>query len=117
MTSSDSKQERILALAKDFARESGVDESMGDCWLEAVENFAVEIGDAVAAKVMEIKSADRPEVSNESICPQCGKEGRYQGMRERELISRRGPVTITEPEYYCPCCRKVFFPDDPSKRR
>lgn len=117
MTISESSQERILALARDFARESGFNDSMGDCWLDAVENYAVEIGDAVAKKLIEIKSADRPEVNNASICPQCGKEGRYQGMRERELISRRGPVMITEPKYYCPCCRKDFFPDDASERR
>ena len=50
-------------------------------------------------------------------CPKCGKLGRYQGLRERELIGRRGPVPISEPEYFCPCCRKAFFPEYASDRR
>lgn len=118
MTSSEQMMERIISLAEELAKESGeVDESMGVCWLDAVENYAIEIGDAVAAKLIEKKSADRPVVEDEPACPQCGKQGRYQGLRAREMLSRRGPVTITEPAYYCPCCRKAFFPDDPPEWR
>ena len=106
-----------MALAEELAKESGqVDESMGVCWLDAVENYAIAIGDAVATKLIEKKSANRPPVEDESICPQCGNHGRYRGTRERELIGRRGPVTVTEPEYDCPCCRKAFFPDDQPER-
>jgi len=105
-------KERIEAYVRELAAEFGeVDDSDADSWLDAIENQAVEIGDAVAAELMKKQSAERP-ADDEAACPQCGKTGRYRGLRQRELISRRGPTTIAEPEYYCPCCRKAFFPSD-----
>jgi len=117
MVSSTQMKERFMALAIELVEESGeVDESMGDCWLDAIENMAIEIGDAVAVELIKQKAAHPPVQNDESVCPQCNQEGRYKGRRERELITRRGPTTITEPEYYCPCCRKAFFPADQTDR-
>ena len=111
-------EERIAAFTRALAEEFGeIDEENALSWLDAIETRAVEIGDAVTTELLKKKSADRPAEQDESICPKCGKQGRYQGQRERELIGRRRPVTIAEPEYYCPCCRKSFFPDDGSDRR
>jgi hypothetical protein len=111
-------QGRIAELARSLCVEFGeVDESEGDCWLDAVENRAAAIGDALTAAVIAQQAAKRPLPEQESTCPECGQTGRYRGDRERELLSRRGPVTLTEPEYFCPCCRKAFFPDDQSDRR
>ena len=118
MATTQQMQEQIEAFARDLSEEFGeVDDSNALSWLDAIETRAVEICDAVAAELVKQKSADRPAAEGESICPQCGKLGRYRGQRERPLITRRGPTTITEPEYFCPCCRKAFFPDDPSDRR
>ena len=110
-------RERIKSIARQLAEELGdVDESTGVCWLDAVENRAVEIGDALTAELTRQSSTWRvaPE---QACCPTCEKPGRYKRSRQRELIGRRGPVTISEPEYYCPCCRKAFFPDDACDRR
>ena len=110
-------QERIVAMARELADEWGdVDESDALSWLDAIESRAVEIGDAVHAELVKQKGASRT-AEDESTCPQCGQLGRYAGERQRELIGRRGPVTIGEPEYFCPCCRKAFFPVDPGDRR
>jgi hypothetical protein len=107
---------RIDAFARELAAELGeVDENLGDCWLDAVENQAVELGDAVSAELARQLSHHR-SFADEAPCPQCGEPGRCQGRRERELIGRRGPVAIAEPEYFCPCCRKAFFPDDQCDR-
>lgn len=117
MASTNSIRERIAAFAKELSEELGeVDEAKGVCWLDALENEAVEIGDAVHAELVKQRSTSRP-AGEESMCPECGKLGCYKGLRERELIGRRGPVAISEPEYYCPACRRSFFPDDPSDRR
>lgn len=108
---------RIDAFAVELAAELGdVDESLGDCWLDAVENQAVELGDAISAELTR-QLSHRRSVVEQASCPQCGEAGRSEGVRERELISRRGPVTIAEPEYFCPCCRKAFFPSDDGDRR
>ena len=117
MATSPEIKERIEAFARELSEEFGeLDDSDALSWLDAVETRAVTIGDAVTAELVKQKSADRP-VENESICPKCGKLGRYRGQRQRDLIGRRGPVTVAEPEYYCPCCRKAFFPGDPRDRR
>jgi hypothetical protein len=110
-------RERIAIFARELRAELGeVDETRGVCWLDALENEAVEIGDAVHAELVKQRSTSRP-ASEESVCPECGQLGRYKGLRERELMGRRGPVAINEPEYYCPACRRSFFPDDSSDRR
>jgi hypothetical protein len=109
-------QERIEELALQLVVELGeVNGEDGDCWLDAIENRAIEIGDALTAALVQQRSRDRP-VADEATCPACGQLGRYRGSRQRELISRRGPIRLAEPEYYCPGCRKAFFPSDPSDR-
>ncbi len=118
MATTQEMKDRIAALAGQMIEEFGeVDDSNALSWLDAIETRAVEIGDAVAAELVKRKSADRPAEKDESTCPQCGKLGQYQGRCERPLVTRRGLTTIAEPEYYCPCCRKAFFPDDQSDRR
>ena len=121
MATSYQVEAKIASFARQLAEEFGeIDEENLDenalSWLDAIETRAVEIGDAVTTELLRQKSSDRP-TEEESVCPQCGKLGRYRGQRERELIGRRGPVTISEPEYFCPCCRKSFFPEDRGDRR
>lgn len=108
MVTSNQIQGKIEAFARQLAEEFGeIDEESALSWLDAVEIQAVAIGDAVSTELLKLKSSDRPPEKEESTCPQCGKLGRYQGQRTRKLIGRRGPVTIAEPEYFCPCCRKA----------
>jgi len=117
MASTDELRARINSFALELAAELGeVDESRGDCWLDAIENQAVELGDAIGVELARLMSQPRP-AEPQADCPQCGKSSRYEGLRERELIGRRGLVAIAEPEYYCPCCRKAFFPADQRDRR
>ncbi len=117
MAITDGMQERIAAMARELAAEWGeVDESDALSWFDAIESRAVEIGDALHAELVKQKAVRSVGV-DESTCPECGHEGRYEGARQRELIGRRGPLEIAEPEYFCPCCRKAFFPVDPHDRR
>ena len=117
MATSNQIQERIDAFARQLCEELGdVDASKGVCWLDAIENESVDIGDAIMRALVKQKAAKHP-VADESACPQCGKQGQYKGPRARELLTRRGAVTLAEPEYFCPCCRKAFFPSDPGDRR
>lgn len=117
MASTNKIRERINVVARELAAELGeVDASMGDCWLDAIESQAVELGDAISVELTRQLAQQHP-TQEESTCPKCGKLGRPKGHRQRELIGRRGPVTIAEPEYYCPACRRAFFPDDQRDRR
>jgi hypothetical protein len=115
-TTQDIKQ-RIASFARELSEELGeVDDSDALSWLDAIETQAVQIGDAVTAELLQRRASVRP-VEGKSACPQCGKPGQYQRQRERELVGRRGPVAIAEPEYFCPACRRAFFPADPGDRR
>lgn len=110
-------KERIAAFARELAEELGeVDDREALCWLDAIETQAVEIGDAMSIELLERRAAKPPTSDEESTCPQCGKLGRYQGQRQRELMGRRGRATLVEPEYHCPACRRAFFPGDPLDR-
>lgn len=119
MATTQGLQQRIARFAEQLAVDElgEIDDSNALSWLDAVESRAVEIADMVAAEVVRQKALLRPPQQNESTCPQCGQPGRYEGKQERRLLTRRGPTTLAEPKYYCPCCRKDFFPDDPSDRR
>jgi hypothetical protein len=109
---------KIEAFARQLAEEFGeIDEENALSWLDAIETRAVEIGDAVTSELLKQKSSTRRAEEQESTCPQCGQVGRYQGGRKRELVGRRGPVSISEPEFFCPCCRKAFFPEYANDRR
>jgi hypothetical protein len=110
-------KERIAAFARELAEELGeVDDREALSWLDAIETQAVEIGDAIGTELLARRTAELPTTEEASSCPKCGKQGRYQGQRPRELIGRRGPVTLSEAEYFCPCCRKAFFPGDRNDR-
>ena len=118
MATGQEMKQRIEAMVRELSEEFGdVDDSEALSWLDAIETRAVEIGDLVTAELVKQNSADRPVDEHESTCPKCGQLGQYKGRRSRELIGRRGPATIAEPEYFCPCCRKAFFPDDQGDRR
>ena len=117
MATRDDLRRRVRAFAEQLHAEFG-DFSVDDetCWLAGVEDIAAELGDAMATALVEQQSLPHVD-ETEPSCPKCGKPGRPKGTRERELITKRGPVTISEPEFYCPCCRKAFFPDGRSDRR
>lgn len=102
---------RIEEFARELSAGLGeLDESAGTCWFDAIERQATAIGDAVTVALAAQRSAGRPAIAHEAECPECGRAGRCQGDRERALITCRGATTIREPRYFCPCCRKDFFP-------
>jgi len=43
-------------------------------------------------------------------CPQCGNECQAKGFAERQLLTRLGPVDLSEIEFHCNACRRSFFP-------
>ena len=113
MAISSEMRRRIESCTRQLCEEVGeVDASEGDCWLDVVENQALEISDAIHAELVARQAEQRLPAEKPSSCPECGQAGCYRGERQRELVTRRGPTTIAEPEYYCPGCRRAFFPAD-----
>ena len=49
------------------------------------------------------------------VCPGCQRPIDWeQGMHERSVQTRTGEVAWSEPEGYCPRCRRAFFPSESS---
>lgn len=81
--------------------------------IDDIEDAMIRIGDAVAREVGVQKLARHTgEASGLCPCPHCGQAGVYLKRRERDLISSRGKVPLTEAKYHCPKCRRDFFPSD-----
>lgn len=103
-------EQRIREIAADLAREfEGIEEEQNSCLMTRIEDLASEIGDSLAGRLMEqrLESRDDEDVL---CCPYCEKPSRLKGRRKRAVETKRGPIEITEPEYYCRRCRKAFFP-------
>ncbi|MFM7071873.1 MAG: hypothetical protein ACKO38_08795 [Planctomycetota bacterium] len=83
-----------------------------------IEDAMVRIGDMVAREFGLQKLARHTSHAPEDPpCPSCGHAGEHQGERTRELITRRGEVPLKEAKYYCPKCRRLFFPVDANAYR
>jgi len=101
---------RIDEFARELAEEFGELPESDEPLITRIEDRAIEIGDAVMAKMLERGLPARPSADRQECCPSCGRSGHRKGNRGRLLQTRRGTVRLEEPEYYCSGCRKSFFP-------
>jgi hypothetical protein len=46
----------------------------------------------------------------EAVCPECKGKLRYKGQKERPVVTETGEMCLRRAYYYCPSCRKGFFP-------
>ena len=117
MATSPELQRRIDAFVSSLQEEFGeIPQGEHDCLLSAIEDFGVQVGDAVARAVSEVKAADQLTETGETCCPVCCSPGELKCVRKRLLDGRRGKLRIKEPEYFCQKCRKSFFPSDAANR-
>ncbi len=73
-------QERIAAFARQLSEEMGaVDATKGVCWLDSIENLAIEITNAVHGELLKQRSNDYLAQDDESVCPECSQVGPVQG--------------------------------------
>ncbi len=102
---------RIEAFARQLSEEMGeVDESMGVCWLDAVENQAIEISDAVHAELLKLKAAERPADEDESTCPECGKRGSTKGGASGNCSAAAGQRRSSNRSTIALAVARLFFP-------
>ena len=98
--------EFVRALAEEFGELPESDEPL----MTRIEDWAIDIGDAVMTRAMERELEARGATDSRECCPTCGRPGYRKGNRRRLLQTRRGKVHLEEAECYCPGCRKSFFP-------
>ncbi len=78
-----------------------------------LEELACEIGDELTRELMSLEMADRSNEAAEAAtceCPDCGNCCGQGAPKSRRLTGLRGAVNYHEPTFYCPACRRSFFP-------
>ena len=80
-----------------------------------IEAYAVAQGERLTRWLLErmlIEDGAHPETWP---CPHCGKpaSAKEEGPEPREIIAKPGSVGFARQGYFCPSCRKVFFPSGP----
>jgi hypothetical protein len=101
-------QERLQALLRELLLE---EVAAGELSIDDIEEAMVELGDAVAREYARLQLAQQTaHPPDHAPCPDCGQACEQAGEREREILTRRGPVPIREAKYYCHKCRRSFFP-------
>jgi len=111
MADSSKLRARLETVVRDFLAEEGLLATPGQeqqSLFAALEETAVEIGDAVGREVLQQQLAAQPGAN--CHCPTCGDEGQRKRERQRLIETRRGRVDVTEIECYCRRCRRSFFP-------
>ncbi len=111
MAGSSELQWRIAEFSREMAVEFGHFPESDEPLITQIEDKAVEIGDAVMAKMMELSLQSQTAIDSQQCCPSCGRIGHRKGNRDRILQTRRGDVRMEEVEYHCSACRQSFFPD------
>lgn len=103
-------REKIRELAELMARERCVDGLPSDLTFSEIEEWGHQAGRLLAAAVdQHVLHEHRAQLAAEQACPQCSRPCVCQS-RPRELVTRDGPVELTEAVCYCTVCRRSFFP-------
>jgi DNA-directed RNA polymerase subunit RPC12/RpoP len=108
-------EERVKALVAEVLAEEKSSGEMRN--INDIEDAMVRIGDMVAREFgVEALADHTSQMPSDPRCPDCGHAGEHLGEQTRDVITRRGEVSLTEAKYRCPKCRRLFFPSDCSAR-
>lgn len=114
MANSTQMRARLQVLAEELCEEFGPVEAPPGEVFAAVEAWADELADTLERALIERQLPPPPPDEQEACCPDCGRRALWKGNRPRQVQTARGAVDLHEPEYYCPKCRRSFFPGEPS---
>ena len=82
--------------------------------LRDIEQLVREAGQRVMQELTVDLVNEEAATERGTKCPECGHKLRDKGKRKRELVTETGEVSLERGYYYCPTCRKGFFPPRPS---
>ena len=103
---------KVLAMSMELAREEQARLQAAGTMVE-LEELACEIGDEFTSQLMSLEMTNRSNQAAESTtseCPDCGNGCSQGNPNSRELAGLRGEIHYQEPTFYCPACRRSFFP-------
>ncbi len=104
----------LRAAAKNVVRHAyGPDGLPWGTRFSAVEDMAVQVGNALARAVLHLALQDqatRTRPQDVTACPRCAGPLEERPAAPRELQAEPGLLAWDEPAAYCPRCRRAFFP-------
>jgi hypothetical protein len=80
--------------------------------LSDIEHLARAAGQRIMERLTSALIDAEAQGEESGTCPECEQKARYKGRRTRTLVTDTGEVRIERRYYYCPRCRKGFFPLD-----
>jgi len=104
---------RIMAEAEDAINKllAGASEKE-ELQLSDIERLVRATGEGVMGRFTEELVAAEAREEEECMCPECGQKMRHKGRKARGLVTETGEIRLERAYYYCPTCRKGFFPLD-----
>jgi len=85
-----------------------------DLMLSDIERLVRMAGQRVMERFTQDLVQAEAEMKESSVCPECGQRMRYKGQKVRYVATETGEVNLKRAYYYCPRCRKGFFPPGPT---
>ena len=79
-----------------------------------IERMVREAGQQVMERFTNEMVTEEAQGKESDLCPECGQKMRYKGRKARDLVTETGEVRMKRAYYYCPRCRKGFFPPRPT---
>jgi hypothetical protein len=105
--------EKIKAVVEDLAREHQRELAEAGTLVD-LEELTCQIGDEVARQLCQhelVSRAERAVRDEFADCPECGEMSMACVPEPTLLEGLRGELAYNQPCYYCPRCRRSFFPD------
>ncbi len=109
---------KVRALTRELAREERTRLQAARTMIE-LEELACEIGDEFTSQLVSLEMAKRSNQAAEAAtyeCPDCGNCCGQGDPKSRQLAGLRGEIRYHKPTFYCPACRRSFFPGSRSGR-
>jgi len=105
-------EQKLGELAELVAKqEYGADGPGKDLTFRQIEEVGYQVGQLAAQKFESVVTERHQQHFEESQpCPQCGQACPPQEAVEREVVTRLGPVKLSEFRFHCNACRRSFFP-------
>lgn len=86
----------------------------GELQLEDIERLVRAAGQSVMEQFTQELAGQEGQRNGDRSCPECGRKMRAKGRKARQLVTETGEVRLERIYYYCPSCRKGFFPPRPA---
>jgi uncharacterized protein with PIN domain len=88
------------------------DEKTPEPDMAQIEEIVLKLRKRMGKRMAEtlIARQERGQPAERIHCPECEKEMENKGQKANDVETRVGEVKIVRSYYYCPRCRRGFFP-------